>query len=258
MTPFSPPTITAHHFASAPTLDDPRWAQTPETDLTLNRTQIESGAAIHEPGRFQLAYDNIAIYLRLSLIDHDLTATAQNDQDNLYQTGDVAEWFIGTPPPPPPDTPEASDTPEAPDVPANLAPPLPGDYLELHAAPHGVRSAYRILRPGQVLDFDPQSFQVRVAAHGTLNDPTDRDRGWDVLFTLPWTTLQRLDPGLAADQDLTGKLTLLVGRYNYGHHLPYRPDGAGRPELTMWPTQPKTAFHLRPLHAPLVFQAPGP
>lgn len=57
------------------------------------------------------------------------------------------------------------------------------------------------------------------------------------MFVLPKPELRRL----AADADGTA-LTLLVGRYNYGHQLPYDNERQAGPELTMWPIQPVTSF----------------
>jgi len=74
------------------------------------------------------------------------------------------------------------------------------------------------------------------------------------MFTLPWAELYRLATDAGLPTDATPPLTMLVGRYNYGRHTPYDSNGIGGPELTMWPAQPRTNYHLRPSHAPLRFE----
>lgn len=49
--------------------------------------------------------------------------------------------------------------------------------------PRGVRWAFT--------DWDLPGLQTEVRLHGTINDPDDRDRGWDVLIRLPWESLTR-------------------------------------------------------------------
>lgn len=216
------------------TLNSPFWTARPAVTLNLSLDRLDEGAVLQEPASAQMAHDQDAIYLRLDLTDRDLCTTATTDHDLLFQTGDVAEWFIGSPPRPEldPDTGEPT---------GRL---LPGVYLELHTAPNGLRSAYRIARPGLIEKLQPIPFTAEVQLHGTLNDHTDEDQGWSVLFTLPLDTLR--DAGIP-----TSPLTTLIARYNYGNDLPLAPNGNGSPELTMWPPQPRTAFHLRPSHASL-------
>lgn len=222
------PTLSVAAVDEPLTLDSPHWLSLPNHALTLNALQIADDRRLYEPGSFQLARDDDALYLRIDFTDRDVVATAESDDDKLFQTGDVAEWFIGTPP---------------------TADGLPGSYYELHASPDGDRRAYRIDRPRLYEPMAEPPFTVEVQVRGTLNDPADRDAGWAVLFTLPWDAVAYLEGVPAAiDEPTRIPLTLLVGRYNYGHYLPYNENGAAGPELTMWPTQPNTAFHLRPHH----------
>jgi hypothetical protein len=209
--------------------------------MTLDAKAIAEGRTPVDPGRFKISYDPQSIHLYMDMVDRDLVATEDRDGHELYTTGDVAEWFIGTPPRHDPDTGEL----------------LPGDYLELHVAPNGTRNALRWIRPGLIEPMPSMPFTAEVALRGTLNDATDTDEGWSVRFTLPWDTLRQLAPGvqtkLQPGPASDGRLSILVARYNYSHQLPYRDNGNAGPELTMWPPQPRTAFHLRPFHAPLHF-----
>jgi hypothetical protein len=229
------PCLAVSRVATAPTLDDPVWDTLPACDLTLDAERIAERKTPFELGSAKIAFDDHAVYLRIDFTDHDIVTTATADHDILYEAGDVAEWFIGTPP-----TPGGE----------------PGVYLELHVAPNGLRTAYRNARPGLIEKIESIPFTAEVAVSGTISDYTDRDRGWSAQFTLPWSVLRELDPVLrpdGCDAGMKQRLTTLVARYNYGHHLPYNDRGAADPEITMWPTQPITYFHLRPFHAPLTY-----
>ena len=219
------PTVTASVVDAPLSLDDPRWQDIPRHTMTLDAGKIAAGLTLQEPGRLQLAVDDQAYYLRTDFTDRDVASTATADYDKLFLTGDVTEWFIGTPP-------SKEGT--------------PGSYFQLHVTPDGLRSAYLITRPGLIEDQHPLPFTAETKIHGTINDITDHDEGWSALFILPRDAITQL-----TDTPDTAPLTMLVGRYNYGHHLPYNDQGSAGPELSMWPTQPKTAYHLRPHHAPI-------
>ncbi len=222
-----------------PTFEDAAWSRSPAVTLGPNTQQIAAGMVVAEPGQARLTYDEAAIYLRVDLTDHDICTTATADGDVLYHSGDVAEWFIGLP------VDEDGYRP----------------YLELHVAPNGVRTAYLLARPGLVEPIDPIPFTAEVAVRGTLNAFADRDEGWSAIMTLPWQALRLLQPerdGQPITLANVPPLTMLVARYNYGRHLPWH-EGIGGPELTMWPAQPHTSYHLRRHHAPLQLRdAPGP
>lgn len=53
--------------------------------------------------------------------------------------------------------------------------------------PRGTRWAF--------LDYDMPGVKVKVAVDGTLNDPTDIDRGWTAEVTIPWASLVDLANG---------------------------------------------------------------
>lgn len=217
------------------------WETAPQVALVLDRTQPNFESPPIEPGTGQLAYDDHAIYLRVDFVDRDICTLATADHQMLYGAGDIAEWFIGT----------------------TVGPHgEPGEYLELHVAPNGIRSAYHIARPGLIQPLSTIPFTAKVVVRGTLNDSQDHDTGWTAIFTLPWETFREISPAFAdlgpdtfsavnAGKQRSAALTTLISRYNYGRHLPYLPDGTGGPELTMWPSQPTLSFHLRPFHASL-------
>ena len=219
------------------------WEGVPAHPLTLAAPAHDAGAEPLEPGSFQLALRGGVLALRVDLRDGDVATLAGRDGELLYRAGDLAEWFIGWPP-----TRSAG---------GEL---FPRRYLELHVAPNGVRSAYRIDRPvlPEALAAPPFTAEVRV--DGTLNDATDRDGGWSAAVFLPLEALARELPGWEpppAGGGAGSPLTVLVSRINSSATLPLRPgDGGGGPERTTWPPQPQPVFHLRPHHAPLAWPPP--
>ncbi|MEM8783838.1 MAG: hypothetical protein AAGE65_13415 [Planctomycetota bacterium] len=206
------------------------WSHAERTALRLNQKQEAAGRSVREAGWFALGYDDEAVYLRAELDDADLVCLAERDGDSLFRRGDTLEWFIG-----PPARIEADGTTRL------------GWYLELHVSPTGLRTATRWLRPGLAEVIGDAPFEAAVTRRGTANAHRDVDAGWSATLRLPWAALRAIDPSWTMDRPLT----TLVARYNYGHHLPRDADGAGGPELSMFPPQPRTAFHLRTHHAPL-------
>lgn len=212
------------------TIDDPRWESIPSQPMTLDAARIADGHQVSEPGGFRFAYDNKAIYLRVDFTDHDVVSNSRIGTHMLFRAGDVAEWFIGTPP---------------------SAAGQPGSYYELHVAPDHRLAAFRIDRPGAVKAIEPLPFSAEVSIDGALNTLSGRDASWSAMFILPWDAIEKLDPSYVVKESFPPRLTVLVGRHNYEQHVPNVVDIK---ERTMWPTQSKTAFHMRNYHAPLVFE----
>ena len=235
-----PPSLSVPAAEGPLPLSAPAWEQVPAHALTLDAGQIDAGGGLIETGRFRLALAGGSLWLRVDFDDRDVVQTAADDGDELYKAGDVAEWFIGLPP-----EADASGTLQ------------PASYLELHLAPNGARTAVRIDRPGLYETFFPVPFRGEVSVDGTLNDASNEDRGWSAVMELPLAEIAALLPGFDADHPAATPLSVLVSRYNYGRFFGYDDAGNSGPELSMWPTQPRTAFHLRPFHAPLRFPPPA-
>jgi hypothetical protein len=71
--------------------------------------------------------------------------------------------------------------------------------------PRGTRWAF--------LDYDLPGVEVKVARDGTLNDPTDVDRGWTAEVRIPWSSLSDLADGRSLpprDGDTWG---IFLGRF---------------------------------------------
>lgn len=225
------PAVAIQVFDAALDIDDARWGQLPSYPMSLSQDRTQRGHHVRASGTFQVASNSKHLYLRTDFEDSDLVSFAESDGGKIYQQGDVSEWFIGLGP--------------CPD-----GQPMP--YLELHIVPTGHMAAFRIIRPGLVEELDPQIFDAEVKINGTLNDASDRDQGWTAWFSIERDRLAELI-GLETPLPEAG-LRMLVARYNYSHFLPYDRHGVGGPELSMWPIQPRTAFHLRPYHAQLMLE----
>lgn len=230
-----------HKVHAVPNLQDSSWKSAIQVDLVLDSMALNSYDSLKEPGWARMVYDDHAIYLWVNFLDRDICSSATKDHQILYSAGDIAEWFIGIP------------------VGPNGE---PGAYLELHLAPNGIRSAYRIIRPGLIEKLSTIPFSAEVNLRGTLNDSRDIDKGWTAKLTLPWDSLRESSPEFShldpyvfaeetADQSADYDLSVLIARYNYSKYLNYRADGHAGPELSMWPQQPRTSYHLRPFHAPI-------
>ena len=249
------PRAVVHTFDTPPSLDDERWETLPAVELQLTAPEHAAGERPLHGGRAWFAADDEALYLRVELDDVDVcsSAAAGTVEGGLHQTGDVVEWFLGTPPEPI----EAAHLGTA-----NLA-WRPGVYLELHVAPGGDTRAMWIARPILPEVIDPPPFSAEVAVDGTLNDASDTDRGWRMLMRLPREALVWLHPGADPARGPgpgpgpdPAALTTLVARYDHGHNVTYDTRGRAGPAMSMWPAQPSLAFHLRPFHASLVLADP--
>ena len=73
------------------------------------------------------------------------------------------------------------------------------DYLELEVnalgTPWDLRLAYPYRAGGGELPYTVEGLRVGVHVDGTLNDPSDEDRGWSVTLAWPWEEPPGVVPG---------------------------------------------------------------
>ena len=212
----------------APGLEATAWDAAPSHPLLVPGPD-DAPADPREPGGFRLLHSPAGLHLRADLIDGDAFTHATGDRQHLWDLGDAIEWFIG----PPPREGAGAD--------AGLLFPTP--YIELHAAPNGLRTLYRVRRVRLPERPEDVSFTSEVAL---------TPGGWSAVFHLRWDDLCRLCLGETRSDAASLPWTVLVGRYNRGDNLPYRGDGSAGAELSGWPRMPRADFHLRALHAPVV------
>ena len=148
-------------------LDDPAWQS---ASWSARFVDIE-GARKPSPRlatRVKLLWDDRYLYVAAELAEPDLWATFTTRDTVIYFENDF-EVFID------PD----------------------GDrlrYVELEVNALGTVWDLFLPRPyrdggSAVNGYDMVGLQVAVGLDGTLNDPSDRDRGWTVEMALPWTAL---------------------------------------------------------------------
>ena len=119
-------------------------------------------------------------------------------------------------------------------------------YWEIYAAPNGRRSMLFFPGAGRKIFLTAMQEHTRLRAgarvDGTLNDWSDRDRGWTAEIAIPLEELTRYGDPFGA----SGNWRAMAARYNYSVTLPEIEYSATSP-------LPKTDFHLREAYGKLVF-----
>jgi len=161
----------APYTASAPTidgrLDDPAWLAAPWSDAFVD---IE-GAAKPAPRlrtRLRMTWDSTALYVVAELEEPDLWATITQRDAVIFRDNDF-EVFLD------------------PDGDAR-------NYFELEI--NALGTVWDLFLPRAYRDggsarngWDIAGLRSAVGLHGTLNDPSDRDRGWSVELAIPFRDL---------------------------------------------------------------------
>ncbi len=197
-------------------LDDPCWSEATAYKLGLSTDKIAKGAVLKEGGEVRFAWDDKYLYLAASFEDSDIVAQGKKDQLHHYRLGDLCELF--------------------------LKPENKSWYWELYVTPRGNKTTFFFPSKGYLglpscfeYKFDRKA-KLKVAAQldGTLNDWSDKDRGWTAEMAIPLTELTKRGETFGE-----GSLwRFLIGRYNYSYYM-----GEGY-ENSMAPQLPETNFHL--------------
>jgi hypothetical protein len=154
-------------------LDDVAWKVAPWTKDFID---IE-GDAKPRPRyrtRAKLLWDDEYLYVAAELEEPDVWATLTERDAVIYHDNDF-EVFID---------PDGDSL----------------NYYELEINARGTVWDLFLTRPysdkGVPIDaWDIRGLKSAVRVEGTLNDPSDRDRGWTVELALPWTVLREAAPG---------------------------------------------------------------
>ena len=141
-------------------LDDPAWQGT--TPLTLVDSLDGRPAALRTTAR--LTWDDEALYVAFDCEDPDVWGTFRKRDEPLY-TQEVVEIFL--------------------DADADGR-----TYDEIEVSPHNVvfDAYFPARRQGMDLSWD-SGLQSAVKVDGTLDDASDRDRGWTVEMWIPFAKL---------------------------------------------------------------------
>lgn len=213
-------------------LDDDVWQVAEVYSMNLSEDKLAGGPGVepqslHEPGKVRVAWDDNWLYVAFDFTDSDVVAEGKKDGLHHYKMGDLAEVFI--------------------------KPDNQSWCWELYATPTGKKTTFFFPSQGRMglpsnFEYKFQKGRLKVAAkvNGTLNNYSDRDKGWTAEMAIPISELtsrgEKFDPQTP--------WRLFVGRYNYSYHLP-------RKELSMMPRLPKTNYHLIDSYATLKLEPKG-
>lgn len=185
---------TAYRAVSAPVidgaLDDGAWRVAPWTEPFVDIRGGDAPTPRYRT-RAKLLWDDRYLYVGAELQEPRLWATLRAHDDTVWHDPDF-EVFVD------PD----------------------GDglaYYEMEINALGTVLDLFLPKPyGQggraVLSWNAKGLRSAVALHGTLNDPSDTDRGWSVELAIPWTALVPPEggaagtagPGATASPDASG------------------------------------------------------
>ena len=179
------------------------------------------GPECRQPGTVSFARDDRFLYVLAELADDDVVQEDDRNNRHLYETGDVIELF--------------------------LWPAGKGYYWEVYAAPNGRHSMLFFPSTGRKIFLTAMQHDTRLrvgaAVDGTLNDWSDRDRGYTVEIAIPLEELTRYGDRF----DESGDWRIMAARYNYSVNLP-------EIEYSATSLLPKTSFHLREEYSKLIFR----
>ena len=149
-------------------LDDAAWSTAAWTD---DFGDIVDGSAAALRTRAKMVWDDKFLYVAAEIAETDVHARMRERDMPLYREG-AFELFLD------------------PDDDGR-------DYLELEV--NALASVFDLVmdkpyRAGGKSDasFDVKDLRAAVALDGTLNDDSDRDRGWTVELAIPWASLKRI------------------------------------------------------------------
>jgi hypothetical protein len=148
-------------------LDDKAWAAANTAELTFP-WDSQTGAKQKTVAR--LLWDDNNLYISYDCEDADITAKFTQRDDQTWQD-DAVEIFI------------------------NPRPAQTTAYIGLEMNARGVIYDYLLVTvaPGSRMffkRFNLEGVKVGVALNGTLNDRTDKDKGWSFEASIPWVNFE--------------------------------------------------------------------
>ena len=176
--------------------DHPAWRKTPAYDLLINAQSANDIRVLpQERASVKYLYDQSYFYIKADLADSDVVNHAAKSGGHLYMEGDLLEIFIKVPGQP--------------------------YYWEIYGTPHRLHTVFYYSRQGKVpasLDLTTGATPIRVAArlNGSLNDPSDVDKGYSILLAIPRSELEKNGVEFTSGS----QWLILTGRYNYSRYLP--------------------------------------
>jgi hypothetical protein len=147
-------------------LDEPAWQRAEAVTL---RGSMDGGPVSNRTVA-RILYDDSFLYVGFECEDPDVWGTFRRRDDPIYNE-EAVEIFL--------------------DASADLR-----TYHELEVSPHNVLfdAYFPARRQGMDLSWDSGA-ESAVQVQGTLDDPSDRDKGWSVELKIPLRSLKDLPPG---------------------------------------------------------------
>lgn len=188
--------------------DDKFWISTGEA-LSPVRTTVMT------------VMDHNYLYIGFDVEDSDVYAQQKNNDDPLYDTDDVVEIFID--------------------------PKGEGKvYYEIQVSPSGVKfdSRFNGRRKNRDDSWDSK-IKYAVKVDGTLNDGSDKDKGWRAEIAIPWSSIEDSPNNPPKDQD-----AWKVFFYRINRHTGKRSKSA---DFTAWTPPYAKDFHNIKFMGDLIF-----
>lgn len=225
-----PPNYTAWRTKEIMQIDgkatEPVWSSIP---YTSNFREIKGGANASEiDSKLKLCWDDQYLYVFASLVQTDLWATLKTHDATIFMDH-ALEIFID------------------PDGDRN-------NYAELQINAYGAVWELMLTKPyrdggKQVGSFDLPGLKKAIRLLGTINQPGDRDKGWEVELAIPFAELK---PILASDKiagqewrmnfsHVTWALEVVEGKYKKKTGTDGR---ALQPDYFVWAPQGSVNLHL--------------
>ncbi|HEV3120441.1 MAG TPA: carbohydrate-binding family 9-like protein [Isosphaeraceae bacterium] len=202
-------------------LDDPAWSKASVIDRF---PAFWDGQATPRPTVARLLWDDKALYFSATMTDAEMRSFGTKRNDHLWN-GDVFEMF--------------------------LKPSVEGPaYYEFQVNPRSVVFEVAFPRRGfefkDYADAPPVGLRAVAVVDGTLDQPGDRDRGWSVEGTIPWTGFAPTG-GKPKPGDVW---RFALCRYDYG------PEGT-KPALMSSAPLTMPSFHRYEDYGKLKFEGPS-
>ncbi len=146
-------------------LDEPDWLKAPRLGPFMRYDGVGNG---RYKTYARMVWDEQALYLAFEAPDTDVHTPYTKRDEPIYES-EAVEIFI--------DADGDAD-----------------EYIELQVAPNGVQFDARF-KGGARQNMDQawdHTYQAKVSVDGTLNDPSDRDRGWIAEWRIPFAGMPDL------------------------------------------------------------------
>lgn len=158
----APTTVSVAHLSRPPqidgSLDEAAWSSAAPHSLVHSLDGEPAPREVRTQVRF--GWDANHLYVAGALDDADLRSSFQRQDEPLWKE-EVFELFI-------------------------FGDDRRQDYLELQVSPRGVSFDARFERYRSADEAWDSAWVTAVDARGSVDDPSDRDRGWSVEAAVPW------------------------------------------------------------------------